>query len=520
MNSFTSIIKADYLQRTRSNIFLVTLLVSIYVAYSFVPAASAAYCTVRIGSFVGYSNAAWIGHVTAIMASTFMWFIGFYIINNGIRKDEESGIGQIIAATSISNFNYLLAKSLSSFMVLLSITLVIVLMAFGLVMVRGSEFHFNVLQFILPYLYATIPSLFFLSAFAVFFEIVFGNRTNLSNITFFFLFSGFVAYIFTAQNSLAQWLDVLGTKHLLAEMTAAVNGDISNIHQDISVGYNFGSKKQLHYFLFEGSHFNLFYLATRLFWVAMAFVLLGIGSKMFRRFDTRSFSLPGVKSQDQIQENHTPPPNEITLSSLPQTAAAFNIYPLIKAEIMMILRKGPLWFWLINLGMFIALFFIPLGKAHQLALPVVWFFQINRWADLATKEKYYGTSSFVYGSSKPLGRLLTAQILAGTLVALAFAFPVLLRLLFAGEFAFLPGIALGALILIGFSTFSGILTGGKRLFEILFFMLTYAVIENIPQADYFGGKHCSAEYFAIQVMIVLVLLAISYLARNYEIKNQ
>ena len=153
-------------------------------------------------------------------------------------------------------------------------------------------------------------------------------------------------------------------------------------------------------------------------------------------------------------------------------------------------------------------------------MPIVWFLQINRWADIATKEKYYGTSSFVNGSSKPLGRLLTAQILAGTLTALAFAFPVLLRYSPAGEFAYVTGIVLGALILIGFSVCSGILTGGKRLFEIFFFMLTYAVIENIPQADYFGGKHNTIGYFAIQCLIVLFLLAIAYIVRNYEIKNQ
>jgi hypothetical protein len=520
MNSFTSIIKADYLQRTRSNIFLATLLVSIYVAYSFVPGASAAYCTVRIGNYVGFSNAAWIGHVTAIMASTFMWFIGFYIINNGIRRDAESGVGQIIAATSISNFLYLLAKALSSFMVLLTITIIIILMAFGLVMVRGSEYHFNVFQFIIPYLYATIPSLFFLSALAVFFEIVFGKRTNLSNISFFFLFSAFVGYIFTSENPVAQWLDVLGIKHLLTEMAAVVNGGISTLHQEISVGYNFGSKRELHYFLFEGTHFNLFYFASRLYWVVMAFLLIWISSKMFRRFDIRTFSLPIPERQNHITDNYISPHGEITLSSLPAISSSFNIFPLIKAEIMMLLRKGPLWFWLINLGLFISLFIIPLGKAHQIVLPIVWFLQINRWADIATKEKFYGTSSFVYGSSKPLGRLLTAQILAGTLTALAFAFPVLLRYSIAGEFTFLPGIVLGAIILIGFSICLGILTGGKRLFEIFFFMLTYAVIENIPQADYFGGKHCTTEYFAIQMLIALILLTTAYIVRNYEIRNQ
>jgi hypothetical protein len=520
MNSFTSIIKADYLQRTRSNIFLATLLVSIYIAYSFVPSASAAYSTVRIGNFVGYSNAAWIGHVTAIMTSTFMWFIGFYIINNGIRRDEESGIGQIIAATSISNFNYLLAKTLSSFIVLLTITFIIILMALGLIIVRGSEYHFNVLQFILPYLYATFPSLFFLSALAVFFEIVFGKRTNLSNASFYFLFAAMVGFIFATDNPLLQWFDVLGTKHLINEIASIVNGGMSGSHQDISVGYNFGSKKELHYFLFEGTHFNLVYFTSRLFWVAMAVVLLWISSRMFRRFDTRTLNLPGLKSQNHIPEIQATKLSEITLSTLPEISSAFNIYPLIKSEIMMLLRKGPLWFWLVNLGMFITLFFIPLGKAHQLGLPILWFFQINRWADIATKEKYYGTSSFVYGSSKPLSRLLTAQIIAGTLTSLAFASPVLLRYAFAGEFIFLPGIVLGAIILIGFSTCLGILTGGKRLFEIFFFMLTYAVVENIPLADYFGGQHFTTGYFAIQMLIVLFLLATSYIARNYEIRNQ
>jgi hypothetical protein len=520
MNSFASIIKADYLQRTRSNIFLATLLVSIYVAYSFVPTASAAYCTVRISNYVGYNNAAWIGHVTAIMTSTFMWFIGFYIINNGIRRDEESGVGQIIAATSISNFLYLLAKALSNFMVLLTITLIIILMALGLVMVRGSEYHFNVLQFIQPYLYATIPSLFFLSAFAVFFEIIFGKRTNLLNISFFVLFSGLMGYVFDSSGQIAQWADVLGIKHILSEMEGVANGVIGNLHHGISVGYNFGSKRDIHYFLFEGTRFNLFYLTCRLFWVAMAFVLLWISSIIFRRFDTRTFILPVLGRQKQLPVNEAPLTKEITFSPLPEAATDFSIFPLIKGEIMMLLRKGPKWFWLLNLGLFIALFLTPPDKALQVLLPIIWFLQINRWEDISTKEKYYGTSSFVYVSSKPLLRLLTAQIVAGTITALAFSFPVLLRYSLKGEFVYLPGIVLGAVILIGLSTSLGILTGGKRLFEVFFFMLTYAVIENIPQADYFGGIHHTSGYFAIQMLIVLALLAISYLARNYEIKNQ
>ena len=60
MIHFRSMIKGDYLQRTRSYAFLITLAISLYIAYTFVPAPDAAYTTVRIGNFVGEYNAAWI----------------------------------------------------------------------------------------------------------------------------------------------------------------------------------------------------------------------------------------------------------------------------------------------------------------------------------------------------------------------------------------------------------------------------------------------------------------------------
>ena len=180
MNNYKSIIKADYLQRTRSYIFIVTLVVSVFFAISFVPNANASYTTVRIGNFVGFNNAAWIGHTTAIMASVFLWLFGFFVINNGIKRDHETGVGQIIGTTSISNYSYLLAKSLSNFLILLTITVVIMLVAVGLVFYRGYEYTFDVTQFLFPYIFATVPSIFFVSVLAVFFEVVFQNKSNCS----------------------------------------------------------------------------------------------------------------------------------------------------------------------------------------------------------------------------------------------------------------------------------------------------------------------------------------------------
>jgi len=192
MKSLKSIIKADYLQRTRSYAFLITLLVSVGMAYAFAPPQGANYSTLRIGDFIGESNAAWIGHVTAIMASVFLWLFGFYLVNNGIKRDVETGVGQIVATTSISNFKYLFAKAFSNFLVLFTITLIVMLMAFCLVIIRGSNYTFDLMQFLLPYLLATIPSIFCVSVLAVFAEVVFGKYTNFQNVAFFFLFPSLI----------------------------------------------------------------------------------------------------------------------------------------------------------------------------------------------------------------------------------------------------------------------------------------------------------------------------------------
>ena len=251
MSLYKSIIKADYLQRSRSYVFLITILVSVYVAYTFIPGYDSGYSTVRVGNYIGKNNAAWIGHVTAIMASTFLWIIGFYLVNSGIKRDKETGVGQIIATTSISNFGYLLAKVFSNFCVLLTIVFIIILIALGLYFFRGDG-TFDFMQFILPYLLATIPSIFLVSVVAIVFEVVFGNKTNLMNVLFFFLFGAAIAITNAGTFPNLEFLDPFGIKFLTNQMVATVNLTHVNNTNDISVGYLFNENLKTNYFDFQG----------------------------------------------------------------------------------------------------------------------------------------------------------------------------------------------------------------------------------------------------------------------------
>lgn len=520
MGLYKNIIKADYLQRTRSYIFLITLLGSVYVAYSFIPSYDSHYITVRVNNFVGKNNLAWIGHVTAIMASAFLWLIGFYLVNNSIKRDRETGVGQIIATTSVSNFDYLLAKALSNFCVLLTITLVIILMALGIFIFRGESGNFDFIQFLMPYLLVTVPSVFLVSVLAIVFEIIFGNKTNLLNVAFFCLFGVIIAKTNVGNYPGLVYIDPLGIKYLANQMVEAVNTISPSSTNDFSAGYLFSKNQKKLYFDFQGSDWSFFFILSRIIWIGIGFGLLFIASRMFNRFDSKTIVLSKKKNFHLMVSEIKTEAKEIQLSKLSKATPQFGIFPIIKAEFLMLIRKGPEWFWLINFGGMIALVLLPINKAYQIVLPVLWFLQVNRWADLSTKEKFFGTSNFIYSSFKPLHRLLTSQILAGFLLAIFLAFPILTRELIAGNLISTLAIIVGSLFLVSFAIFSGIISGGKRLFEILFFAVTYAIVNAVPFVDYFGGFHQDFQYVILMIVVLVMVLITSFLLRNREIKNQ
>ena len=519
MNRYFSIVKADYLQRFRSYSFVITLLVSVIIAYKFVPSPDDNYTTVRIGNFTGLSNSAWIGHSTAILASIFLWLIGFYIINNGIRRDRETGVGQIIATTSISNFQYLTCKALSNFLVLSTIATIVFVMAIGLVFAKGGDYAFDAVQFVVPYLFTTLPSLFFLGAFAVLFEVLFGKRSNLMNIAFFFVFSAIIAITNTSLFADLYWIDPIGVKFLANEIQTSVPVLSTLENPGITVGIIYNENAAIEYFLFEGSNFRLPYFASRFFWVLMAFVVLKLSAIPFNRFDSKPII---AKEQLQTSAKSSAPEKqaeELKVDDLVKSEPYFGIFPLIKVEFLMLLRKGPRWFWLLNIAGFVALFFLPLDATLTIALPVFWFLQVNRWADIATKEHFFGTDAFIYSTYKPLQRLLFSQIVAAILLAIGLALPLIFRLLFAMQFLAVAQVVLGAIVLVSFAVCSGIVWGGKRFFEITYFMLTYLIVSAGGNISYIGNLTSDTSHIYFQLAFSLLLLGASFWVRHYKIKK-
>lgn len=515
MKSFFTIIKLDYLQRTRSYAFLITLCASLAIAYTFIPEPNANYSTIRIANYIGTYNAAWFGYVTAIMSSLFLSLIGFYLINNSIKTDLETKVGQIIASTKIENFNYLFSKVLSNFLVLLAILCTIFIMSSILFFFYNDGFPFEILHFIKPYFIITIPALFIISCIAVIFEVFLGKYSVLQNIGFFFLFSLLMLSNKKNQNNFS--LDILGTEIVMHHMENQVR-KITNAKKtkELSIGYVLGNVKEAKKFQFDGITFPITFILSRLAWILFSIGAIAITSLFFHRFNLKEKS---SNKPSKIKPKQKTLYKDITLLNLPMVKSNYKIFPLLKTEFLLLIRKGKTWLWLINFAGIISLLLTPLQIAHQFILPILWFLQVGRLSDVSTKEIENDIYYFSFSSYKPLSRLLFSQILASVFLLLLLASPLYIRLIIHGDVIAFSSIILGAIFIALIAIFLGILTKGKKLFEVLFFMITYANINRIPFVDYFGALTHNSIYIAKLLITIILLIVFSFLIRKRMIRN-
>ncbi|MFK7952869.1 MAG: hypothetical protein AB8B73_08475 [Ekhidna sp.] len=517
MNRIFTLVKYDYLQRVRSYQFLIIVCASLAFAYTLIPAPDSSYSTIRIGGYLGNYNAPWVGYVSAIMSSVFVTLIGYYLINSSIRIDQTTNVGQIIAATSIPNFHYLLAKFLGNLLILLSVLVLILIVSILLFFMYGSGYSFEITPFLSAYLLIPVPSIVFISALAVVLEVLIGNKPILQNGVFFVLFM----MLLVQGNAMDAFSDPFGTNFPTREMEKQVDQlDPSAGSHELNMGFIFSDKSLDKRFEFSGINAPISYILFRISWALSGLFLILLVSKFFHRFELKK-SL-NIRKKKVALEQKIPDSTlqkEVDLAILPNVGKTMSIFPVFKMELLMMLRKGPKWLWLLNIGGMIALMFMPIEPAHKMALPILWFLQIQRLADLVTKEKSHHMHYFIFSSFKPVQRVLSAQWLAAVTLTMGLALPLILRYVFLGDLIALASIIIGAMFIIALSSFIGISTGGKRLFEVLFFFIAYMNVNGLPFTDYFGAFYHSTGYLVLLSCLTIALGVLSVLLRRWELSR-
>jgi hypothetical protein len=521
LNSIYHIAKADFLQRIRSNNFLIAIGVCIFLIYSFVPEIGASYSILTLGNYRGLYNSAWIGGMVA-NCIPFFALIGFYVVNYAVQRDYDTGVGQIIATTRITRIQYLFGKLSSNFAVLFFMLLVIAVMTVVMFYVRGETTKLELDKLLIPLMVLGIPAMFIVSAIAVFMDSITSLGRGAINVLYFFLFVAFVG-----GSIVNPYLDVFSVSTAMADISKS----LAVIHPDWNGNSGSGLiirelPAQISVFEWEGMHWDLSIIGPRLFFMGSSAILVLLAALGFNRFDTTKIRKQKTrktkffgKKDSAIETNYIPSGIKLKDAVLPKSR--FSFFPLLKAELKMMLKGNTDLWKVFTVVFFILSAFTPLSFAYIVALPLLWFFQTLLLSKLGSREITNRCDEYIFSFPHPLLRQLPATLTASTLYMSIVALPVIIRLVILGDFYGVVAVLVGALFIPVTAITFGIVTKGSKLFEVLFAMTIYASFNGIPFLDLIGSIEASRElgmaYYFFGSSLGLIVLA--FIMRKRHLKS-
>jgi len=542
LNVIYHLARADFLERTRRYSFLVTLVVMVLLAYSYVPSSDAGYITLSVDGARGLYNSAWIGSLVAILTGITLPLVGFYLVKNAVERDTQTRVGQIMATTPLTRPAYTLGKWLSNFAVVAAMIGVIALATIVLQLIIGEDRRLDLVSLLAPILLVVLPTMALVSALALLFETVGWLRGGLGNIIYFFIGSAVTMASFMpvmmsegGADVTALPVDIFGVGLPLASMLRATGLAFPEL--------NFGNNSigpiptslagPLQTFEWAGVTWTAPVIGGRLIWVAVAALVALLAALFFNRFDParerrrRTNKNESLHETQKIKAEEVPPgvsqpSNSIRLPDLtPAHPVGFTFHRVLSAELRL-MRKGLRWWWYVVAGgLVIAGFLVSTEVARSYLLPAAWLWPILVWSALGAREVQHHTGQLVFSAARPLGRQLPATWLAGVLVTALTGSGVALNFLRAGEVSSLLAWAVAVFFIPALAIAGGIWSGSGKLFQVIYMTLWYfgPMYKILPQLDFMGASGAVTGISLVYLFMALVLLGTAYMGRRRQLQN-
>jgi len=526
LSVFLAIMRLGYMNRIRSYRFLVILILCIVAGYVFVPAPVANYVTLGWGSktvfYRGIYNSAWIGSLVALLTAIFLALFGFYVVNDAVKRDEITGIGQVIATTPISNYVYTLGNALGNFLVLGTMVLIVFLTAFGMQLVRCEVLSLDLWALSAPFLLLVLPLMLLVSAVAVLFETIPSLRGGVGNVVYVLI------WLFSFP-FLSDIYDLIGNKMVLSSMEAAGEAVFPEMNEvGFILGYSWGfpEGRLQHTFNWTGIQWTLEFIQSRLLLVGVAVIVALIASLSFRRFDPskesrRSSVAPIAVTGLTAHIPRDAPIVDFELRPLGE-AVSFGFGSMLAAECKLMLREFPSIGGLGLLGavgLFGVGFIVPAGIARSVLLPIAWIVPVLYWSKLGVREIRHGTGQLVFSSWRVLVRQFWAMWLTGVIMSLVTGGGVMLKLGLIGDLAGVVALSVGGLFIPSLAMCLGVWAGSSKVFEFMYTLLWYiGPINGVASLDFMGIVPGSVEagVWKWYLGATMILLGFAFIGRRMQ----
>jgi hypothetical protein len=491
---------ADFRERTRRTGYLVTLAVAVVLGYLALPPASSLYVVMNAGGYRGMYNSAWAGMVTALAGTLWLMGGGFYVVRSAIARDQQTRVGQILAATPLRNAGYLAGKFASNLMVLASMAGALAVTALVMQLARGESRAVSLDALLLPYALFTLPVLVLTAAAAVLVETVQVLRGGLGNIAWFFVWIAF---------AIAGGSVPLGFGAVRTSMRQAMAAQ--HLHPaEFSVGFT-QIAHPLRVFTWNGLAAPGGLVAGRLVLIAVCCGLAVVPAVWFGRFDparsrpraqaaSDSDVLAGAAGQ-QTALPETAVPGASQTAGLPRPAyrpvpardAKPTLAPgrLLAGELRILMQGTSSWWWLVAAVLDVAGLLVPArlagpyGASTALLLAAAWIWPVLTWSRLGAQRRENGLDALL-GAYPGSYRQVAAEWLAGLALTTATGLGPLLRMATASDGPRVAAWAAGALFIPSLALLLGSVSRSRWLFQALYVALWYAAVNQLAAADYMG----------------------------------
>lgn len=512
------LMRADFRERSRRQSFLMTLLVALLLGYLYMPSLEAGYITLSVGGTRGIYNSAWVGAIASLLSSSFLSIIGFYIVKNALARDRRTGVGQILAATPLARFQYLLGKALSNFAVLAALQGAVVLAVTAMQLLRGEDTRLDVVDLLFPSLFMVLPFLAVVASTAVLFESIKFLRGALGNVIFYFLWIAILITSFDpdlkSEGGVEAYNDAAGVSYLMSSITDHANKELGIDRSNVNLGVHIEDEEPITATLvWPGMNWTAGLIATRLLWFLIALGLVGLAVPFFDRFGSvdlvKKKEPEPSKDATALVSAAAPVPGTIHLTPL-QGAIRPNLLGMVRGELKLMQRSIGRWWFLVAAALGIVLLFVPLIFSRVWLWPIAWIWPIGLWAGHGTHERRFDTEQMLYSVAGAYWRRLFAIWFSGVVLAALCGAGIAVRFLLAGDTGSFVQWLIGAMFIPTFALACGVWTSGTRLFEGLYITLWYiGPINRAEPFDYMGARAESlGEGVTLVYAVITLILAV------------
>jgi hypothetical protein len=519
-----AIIRTDILFRFRRTAALVTLLLVAAGVYLIVPDIKGGTTLMQINGHRVLYNSATVALATGMFCSLFLSLVGFYVVSNSFRRDIASRVAFILAATRVTNTEYIVGKFFGNLLYLAFLMLVCMLSAMVMFLIRGE----GALQpevFLATYLWFTVPPMAFCSAAALAFESVPGLSGRIGDVVFFIVWV--MALGVTAPSSetnphgaFLNALDFVGVLPVLAQLKEQFHT------QSLSIGST-TFDASLQPALFSGISWGSQAIVPRLLALIFPATLLVVARLAFHRFNPTRIKRFSLHARRSILARINAMLKPLTHFLQPLLLRAqkghggATFFEAVRVDVFMTLVLSPLT--IVAIIVF-AVLSLSLGvtSIQQGLLPAIIGTLVIVLADIVPRDTSSRMMSLLFTAPHLKTHYVWWKFAATLSLTLPFTLIPLVRLLLSGLPA-ATSLFIGSCFIAASAVGLGVLSRSQKPFIATFLLLLYISLNaaSSPMLD-FAGFHNSASG-TVQLgyaVLTLGLIVAAHVRHQALIKRQ